>query len=577
MLQSDAFEQALQLCDVESASQLIFGASYSAIKEAIYPRPKYRWFTVPKRRTDAVRIILAPSRPLKERQRQLLSFLCERAGVPRRSVHGFVKGRSVLSNAQMHVSRRRPTFVLNLDLKDFFSSITFYRVRGVLLNYPFNFGHGPATVLAHMCCCGGLLPQGAPTSPFLSNMVCRSMDKELEVLAARVGAVYSRYCDDITFSFKVTSAKDLPKQICTFEGGVVELGESLREIIHKHSFEINDEKTRIASRYNRMEVTGLTVNSFPNVPRMFVDRLRGALHAWKVHGYLAANEQWGSLLKQRKGARYRHYRTHLCHVVWGRLMYLHMVRGATDPRYRRYARMYRRLVDRDKAVIEAAVREISTDFHVAHDEEIGQATFVVEVVFEKPEDPLFSQGTGFAISGDLLVTCNHVLQIEDSSGTLVDLKDYAGSSVCATNPSGSESYELEVVARDRDRDLALLRFMTHRVGTYFRFATEDEGRTSKGTDCTLVGFPNHSRGRPITKKASQVLHVYPRHGLPRIEVGDMVQKGISGGPLIDGEKHVIGVLQQGANQDSGNNEALAAYAVTEWLRQALGSESPQVW
>ncbi len=214
-------------------------------------------------------------------------------------VHGFSKERSIVTNARKHCSVKT-TFVLNIDLENFFPSITFFRVRGLFQSKPFNFSYNFSTVLAHLCCHNGKLPQGAPTSPILANLICRSLDKELMSLAYRNRATYTRYCDDITFSFSVKNFNKLPGGICSFDGSTTVLGTELQAIIEKNGFNVNAKKTRLSSSMHRMEVTGLTINKFPNVKRDFVDRIRGALHSWEKFGYPAAEDVWQSMLMQDK-------------------------------------------------------------------------------------------------------------------------------------------------------------------------------------------------------------------------------------------------------------------------------------
>ncbi|MFM7372884.1 MAG: reverse transcriptase domain-containing protein, partial [Sphaerospermopsis kisseleviana] len=103
----------------------------------------------------------------------------------------------MVTNAKNHCNKK---FVLNLDIKDFFPTITQQRIRGVMMSPPYNLPSQIATTISHICCYEGKLPQGAPTSPIISNIVCAKLDSELRLLAKQNKCFYTRYADDITFS-----------------------------------------------------------------------------------------------------------------------------------------------------------------------------------------------------------------------------------------------------------------------------------------------------------------------------------------------------------------------------------------
>ena len=176
----------------------VLGSSLKSMAYNLYVLPtdkRYRRFTVPKK-NGAAREICAPAGGLKYLQRQLANILtgCEEF---RPCVHGYVRSKSIKSNAMVHCGKR---VVINIDLKGFFDTINFGRVRGVFLKQPFNFNAEVATTLAQICCHDGVLPQGSPASPIVSNYVCRKLDSELLAFARRHKMAYSRYADDMTFS-----------------------------------------------------------------------------------------------------------------------------------------------------------------------------------------------------------------------------------------------------------------------------------------------------------------------------------------------------------------------------------------
>ncbi len=291
------------------------------------PERRYVTFEIPKR-SGGVREIRAPGGGLKILQRKLNQVL-QAVYEPRNSVHGFVPGRSVRTNAGAHARRR---YVLNVDLEDFFPSVNFGRVRGLLMGRPYGRSAEVATVLAQIACHDNQLPQGAPTSPVLANMVCWGMDSALQRLAGRCRSTYTRYADDLTFS---TNRKDFPRELAAADGDDVRLGPELLSVLERSGFRVNDRKVRLQTREFRQEVTGLTVNVFPNVQRRYVRQIRAMLHAWRKFGLEAAETEYrrkyahGHRGPGRGAPSYRA-------VVEGKLAYLVMVRGDADPVYHKY-------------------------------------------------------------------------------------------------------------------------------------------------------------------------------------------------------------------------------------------------
>lgn len=245
---------------------------------------RYSEFEIPKKRGE-VRKITAPDSRLKTVQSRLAKALLE-VYPERHCVHGYCKAKSIRSNAAQHLHKR---WVINLDIKDFFPSIHFGRVRGMLMAKPFEFGERISREIANLCCYENALPQGAPTSPVISNFICWKLDNDLYRLANSCKCVYTRYADDITIS---TNLKDIPPEIGHLEDGSLVLSSMLLDVFKNNNFEINPEKTRCASRNNRQEVTGLIVNSSrTNVRRTYIRQVRAMLHACERFGVEAAAKE----------------------------------------------------------------------------------------------------------------------------------------------------------------------------------------------------------------------------------------------------------------------------------------------
>lgn len=320
----------------------------------VWPRGKrYRTYSLPKR-SGGIRTIMAPIGPIKELQRRLNAILsCLYA--PKPPVHGFVTGKSILSNAGAHCGAN---VVLNVDLKNFFPCITFPRVRGLFMAAPYCLPIEPATVIADLCCFDGILPQGAPTSPVISNMVCSRMDSELWGLARASGSIYSRYADDITFStrlhiFPSSIAKPIHDQ------GLIQTGDVLRSIIETNGFEINNAKVHLKDRYDSQRVTGLVVNQLPNVPRDYVRQIRSKLHALETYGklleggklLLAIGEQVSTAYDQAAAEKVLRH-------LQGQIEFVGMVKGHDNTTYQA---LRQRLVELSTSLATQRAGETATD------------------------------------------------------------------------------------------------------------------------------------------------------------------------------------------------------------------------
>lgn len=161
---------------------------------------KYATFQIAKK-SGGLRTIQKPFKGINIIQRKLNPFFIRSYKI-KAPVHGFVKGKSIVTNARKH---KRHRFILNLDLEDFYGTINFGRVRGLLMSRPFNLGSKAASIIAQALCFQNKLPQGACTSPIVSNLIAADLDNKLIGLAKRYHCTYSRYADDITMSCNKSS------------------------------------------------------------------------------------------------------------------------------------------------------------------------------------------------------------------------------------------------------------------------------------------------------------------------------------------------------------------------------------
>lgn len=291
----------------------------------------YQSFEIPKK-SGSTRRIDAPKRGMAILQAKLKSFI-EAHYRPRSNVYGFIKGsdKGIKANAANH---RNKNFVINLDLEDFFGSITFRRVRGVFINAPFHLDPKVATILANICTFNDSLPQGACTSPVLSNLCSVQLDKKMNKIAKDFRLRYSRYADDLTFS-----GQTLPKKLVTSTRSTDENGSSsetyklndflISEIKHS-GYSVNLDKFRVKRRSEKQEVTGLVVNKKVNVPKKFIRETRALIHDWRKSGLLQAEKTYLSkkniTLEVSDG-------TYFKNVIFGRLSFIRQIKGRDDSTY----------------------------------------------------------------------------------------------------------------------------------------------------------------------------------------------------------------------------------------------------
>lgn len=265
--------------DIDDLAALL-GYKPKGLSYILYKLPdaaKYTTFKIPKKSGGECEIC-APTPQLKLLQRRLANILYAcRDEIDRDSglgslSHGFRRGHSIVTNAKPHQGHR---YVLNLDLKDFFPSFNFGRVRGFFIkSNTFDLNEKVATLIAQISCHQNALPQGSPCSPVISDLIAHLLDARLVKMAKVNSVTYSRYADDLTFS---TNRKDFPSALATQKEGdaaLWELGAELVSRITDAGFEVNAEKTRMQCRMSRQLVTSLTVNAKVNIRREYYKRTR---------------------------------------------------------------------------------------------------------------------------------------------------------------------------------------------------------------------------------------------------------------------------------------------------------------
>lgn len=252
----------------------------------------YKRFSIPKK-TGGVRLISAPLPKLKTAQTWLLHNILNKI-TPNAHAHGFRASHSIVTNAQPHTGA---AIIINFDLKDFFPSIDYKRVKGLFRSL--GYSEAAATIFGLICSepevveltldnktyfsatSVRFLPQGAPTSPAITNLICLRLDRRLVKLAECLNFTYTRYADDLTFSTKDAQDKQLGK-----------LMKEVRNIVTHEGLEVNEAKTRILRRAQQQEVTGIVVNKKVNVCKKNLKRFRATLFQIDKDG--PENKHWGN-------------------------------------------------------------------------------------------------------------------------------------------------------------------------------------------------------------------------------------------------------------------------------------------
>jgi retron-type reverse transcriptase len=350
---------------------------------------RYHEFKI-KKKSGGERNIHTPIKGLKALQ-MAISLLLQIVFDPHKAANGFVMGKSIVDNAKVHIGQR---YVFNLDLKDFFPSINQARVWKCLQLRPFNLNrenskenlfslHNPvllelendeyltveggfvkkiikvnkhfednrlgiANLIAAISCTemeverknelgewikvrSAVLPQGAPTSPVITNIVCQRLDYILTGLAKRFGLKYSRYADDLTFS----SNHNVYQSSSDFQ---IELD----RIISDQGFYIKESKTRLQGDGYRQEVTSLLVNEKVNVTQRYIKQLRMWLYYWENYGYDRASKYFIKSYIKEKGIIKQSVPS-MTKVLEGKLNYLKMVKGSEDGTFQKLKERFDKL------------------------------------------------------------------------------------------------------------------------------------------------------------------------------------------------------------------------------------------
>lgn len=468
----------------------------------------YTQFEIPKR-SGGTRAIFAPNNRLKYLQGKLRHLL-EKIYKARHAVHGFVKDRSVKTNAQEHVGRHH---LLNLDLENFFPSISEKRVTGLFLSLGMD--TETAETAARIACLRGRLPQGSPASPIISNMICYRMDRELMRFCKERRIRYSRYADDITLS--MYSRPNLMIVGGPLLAGSLKsdaLDPALRAIIANNGFTINENKVRYSDKNSRQKVTGCIVNEFVNVPRTYVREVRAMLYSVEKSGIANAQEKF---------TNNSHSTGHIENVLRGKIAWLGQIKGKSDPIFRKFASRYNAIFTSTMIKVEATAQEKEE-----------RSVWIVEYCYDKNGEVQIEQGTAFFLEDAGFVTAFHCVD--------------GGEDIEVFHPSKpANRFPVKLKKGCAARDLAILE---HEVPPeeHYTLAVA-EATPNEDNAIVALGYPSYGPGDKISRRPGQI-HSRPiKSGVRYLEVSMKLNQGMSGGPILNAVGNVIGVTHKGGKTE----------------------------
>ena len=533
--------------NIETKDDLLYVLNVSSRKYnyLIYQKKNlYASFYINKKQ-GGFRKILSPCYDLKKKQKELNIIMRNNYEFNNETVHGFVKEHSIKTNAIVH---KNANYIVNIDLKNFFDNIHFGRVRGMFMKPPFSFSDYIATNLAKVTCYEKKLPQGAPTSPTISNIICYRMDRELAHLCNKYNCRYTRYADDITISTKMLY---LPKEIAKFRDGQVILSNNITNIINNEGFIINNDKLRISPNSDRQEVTGLIVNKKVNIQKVYIKKLRALLNNISKYGfYLEGCKYFEKNLGDCSNKNYVEHK--FINVIKGKIEFLKMIKGIDDCVYIKYASLFNELIDYDY---------FDTDYGLTMKEFI-----------EKRVYPLISydemvQGTCFMVDEIGMVTSTHVLIssqsfITENKYKEIELKDKFNLCAVGSKPfyildHYNRKYIInpEITREQINTDILFYKCIPSKK----RFKINMTYEPKIGETVYLAGYGEFKdfKTSTINYIKSNVTGYTEFLGRKVACINSKIYHGMSGGPVLNSNREVIGIIYAGLNLSDNDNGVIS--------------------
>ena len=496
----------------------------------VRPENMYNSFSISKKNGES-RQINAPINKWRNIQRKL-AYILTLNYKPKICAYGFIKQKNILDNALQHTKKAE---ILNIDLKDFFTQFHFGRVAGLLKSKPYSLGEETAITIAQIACLNGVLPQGAPTSPILTNMLCAPLDNQLMQFAKKHELIYTRYADDITFS---SYGRILSENIILKNANNLVLCDSLKTIFKKNNLVVNEEKITFRTKYGRQEVTGVVVNKFPNIKREYLKNIRALLHNCQKNdiynealkyiekGY-CKNKKINSLKDNpdNKHLIEEWYKS----VLIGKIRFVKQIKGAQSFTFFSLA------LAANKAVSE-------TVFDLTYFDQMN--AIIDKNVFVLQNKDGTKQGSGFYVPEYGLFTSYHVTE----DGDFYYLWQ---------NNNKALSLPVSVTLNQKYAD-NIIDYALYNI-TPLNTLPLSIGKSSElkvGDTVVIAGFPDYIKGDTITKEECKITGITQLFGAPFYKISGRIVHGASGGIVLNTKQQVVGIIKGGCPSDDENNISL---------------------
>lgn len=492
---------------------------------------RYTSFSIVKRNGKEFRTISAPRHDLKRIQQLIADELAKTYNAPK-CVNGFVKDRSIANNAINHTKK---VSVLNIDLKDFFPSISAARVRGLFIKY-YNFPKEVADTLTNLVCHDGRLPQGAPSSPIISNVICFPLDKALMNFASKNKCTYTRYADDLVFS---TTSKY--KSSSLFNQDLIKDDNSsnaIKRIIEKNGFTINQSKIHVANKGSRQLVNGIVVNEKCNMPRSEYRALRVALNNWKQYGIEKAASCYASFYPEYSGRLFDNDMVLADRFHWhirGRLDYYTMVDSVnsvpSEPLTKLWT-MYRNLCPEETVpYIPAKEYAYRTEGPILSDK-------------ETLPNCEYSEGSAFFVHS-FLFTCKHCVEALDKDISKETQLYQITNGVAEITNVTCNAFKFNHLF-----DFAWAEVPATDCSKLYSAKCNLKYRVQMGETITAIGFPGGLRTPELIK--AKVIETHSSDNNVRVDHAFI--HGMSGGPVFNNRMEIIGMIVKGGESGAYTRE-----------------------
>lgn len=421
-------------------------------------------------------------------------------------------------------------------MKDFFDTIHIGRVIGLFKSKPFCFNADIANKLAYLVCYKRRLPQGAPTSPIISNFICRRLDNDLIKLTSKYKIVCTRYCDDITIS---TDFNSLPPSILTYQDNHYFIGAELESVIRGNDFLLNYDKLRCQLKRNRQTVTGLVVNKKVNIQKSKYRHFRAIMHSVEKNGLKETAERNDLFNKDGEGDIETFKR-----FLRGTIEYYKMVLSPSSNKYQRFAHQYNTFVEKDKLKVPPSFDDLQ-----------NTAVYMIE------DHGFINQGTAFYVQGVGFVTCLHnVYNLSELDAKKLN-EELDGFVVLYLPTQPDKKYKAKCVAASTEYDLIVLEIeenpkLGYEINTNPNYARNVE-------TFATIGYPSSSS--PHVNKNARITYKEERNEMILYCISETIYCGDSGGPVLDKNNHVVGYIDRGNKKGEKEEEYNAFCPITHLL------------